>query len=39
VAVSALQLLSYLWYPYMLGLFLILAIASGYPKIKTDKAV
>ena len=38
VTVSALQLLSYLWYPYMLGLFLILAIASGYPKIKTDKA-
>ena len=37
VTVSALQLLSYLWYPYMLGLFLILAIASGFPKIKTVK--
>ena len=38
VTVSALQLLSYLWYPYMLGLFLILAIASGFPKIKPTKA-
>jgi len=37
VTVSALQLMSYLWYPYILGLVLILAISSGFPKVKSEK--